>query len=730
VEALKLLERVIGVCSSRLDDCSLLQEVAIVIWNTAVPLLQAHLRQNAYRAFQLAAGCLEDIASPLMKLRAQLHFELAKCEEQNDFVVKAKEQTDKAMHADYGLLNSLNPVPATGTAPAATTTTTTATTEVPGEELDRRRNMDILIKPLDKILTLRSSVYDSPEDIEGQVLLMMQQIAESKSKGFQSDTLFRCIAAQLSAIQNPDDHRAANAILGNGAIPPPISKLKSSMTEPDLQEMNSVLDKFGSTAAAPAAEAAVPAPAKGKAAAEPVVAANPVEFSVFTELTQTRLNMMFSMAKTASKLGIECSVIVQNAACYILSFNWKPDDKFMRSLILQQIDTANMLAEALVIRIADCELSEEQEEAYMLALEGFTPNANADATTTTATAAATPAAPAAPAAKSGAKPAATPAPAPSAAPEEGAKEAPSNTIEPRCLGVVSPFASTDMQTIKGLIIRSLGEALKLALRVKDDYSVQNGIVFFWNLHLHVFRRHLAAFAMPQLLEFLKLAHTTLIAAKTAAVAAAAEKKVVGFYVPKAPEIDFRLCVAICEAYSAVIAAVSKDIPGAVDIAIKGCSQEQGGASAFVRRRLCEHAASLSMPPPAAAADAGAKAAPAKGGGAGEPPKFDHPFLNIFGTLVFAEAHGVTKEAVAAFAAKIRAVLDGELKDYIAKIDIPNLSKEQYDQLLELRACALTRLTRLYVSIGDVYGAYASAEECTKLIENSLTSDPATEGQNR
>lgn len=708
IEALKLLERVIGVCFSRLDDSALLQEIAIVIWNTAIPLLQSHLRQNVYRAFQLAAGCLEEIASPLMKLRAQLHFELAKCEEQNDFVVKAKTQAVKALHADYGDLYEASPAGAApvadkkGAPPAESAPSAVNACKLEGEELDRRRNMDVLIKPLDNILSLRSSVYDTPEDIESQVLLMMQQVAESKSRNFQTDSLFRSMSALLSAIENPNDHAAANAILGNGSIPPPISKLKAALTPPDLNVLTETLDKFGSTAASAAPAAA--APAKGKAA-EPVAAAPSVEFSVFTEVTQCRLNLMYAMAKTASKLGEEAAVIVQRAACYLLSFNWNPDDGFMRSLVLQQIDVANLLTEALVVRIAHCELSEEQEEKYMLAVEGFVPNENESA-------------------EGQESAVATAATEKDNSNTDKTDAARPPVIEPRCLGVTSVFASEEMQQIKSIIIKSVAEALKISLRVKDDYSIQNGIVFFWNLHLHVFRRSLGHVALPEMLEFLKLAHETLLAAKKRE----ADKLGTGIYVPPPPEIDFRLCVAICEAYSSVVALLSKDVPGAIDIAVKGCTEETGGPSAYVRRRLCEHAARLSAAP-ATPIEAGGKGA-TKAPTSGEPLKFDHPFLNVFSLLVCGEAVEVTKEAVKGFVAKIRGIIDGDLKEVIDNIDIPNLSKEQYDQLMELRACALTRLTRLYVTIGDVYGAYASAEECTKLIENSLTSNPETEGHNR
>lgn len=698
IEALKLLERVIGVCASRLDDSPLLQEISIVIWNTAIPLLQPHLRQNVYRAFQLAAECLEEISSPLVKLRAQLHFELAKCEEQNDFVVKAKTQTLKALHADYGDLYDTGAAAAVDKKGVVADIVSIDTNKLEGEQLDRRRSMDTFIKPLDNILSLRSSVYDAPEDIESQIQLMMQQMSESKSRSFQTDCLFRCLSALLCAIEKPDDIAAANAIMGNGAIPPAISKLKAELAYPELEALNATLDRFGMTAS-PTTPVAPPSTAKGKAPAEPIVP--PIAFSAFTELTQCRLNLMHTMATTASRLGEDADVVVEKAAVYILNYNWNPDDAFMRRLILQQIDVANLLTEALVIRIANEELSEEQDEKYMLALEGFSSEGKED--------------------KDGHSNKSSTVAAISSGNEDTNDRRP--IIEPRCLGVISPFASEAMQRIKALVIKSTTEALKIALRIKDDYSIQNGIVFFWNHHLHVFRRDLVNAAMPEMLDFLKLAHTTLL---TASGGLRVPHK--SYYVPPPPEIDYRLSVAICEAYSVLTASLSHDISLAIDIAHKGCSKEQGGPSAYTRRRLCEHACRLAIPS-TAAQDIGGKAAP-KATGLTEPLKFDDPFLNVFGALVFAEAPAVSKEVVTGLAAKIRTLIDGDIADYIRKIDIPNLSKEQYDQLMELQACALTRLTRLYVSLGDIYGAYAAAEQCTKLIEGSLTSDPDAVGSGR
>ena len=95
-----------------------------------------------------------------------MSIQLAKCEEQNDFVMKAKTQTDKALHLDYGALYNTNPSDSSSNSANSRVNAN----KLENEELDRRRDMDIFIKPLDDILTLRSSVYDTPEDIESQVL--------------------------------------------------------------------------------------------------------------------------------------------------------------------------------------------------------------------------------------------------------------------------------------------------------------------------------------------------------------------------------------------------------------------------------------------------------------------------------------------------------------------------------------------------------------------------------
>jgi hypothetical protein len=39
----------------------------------------------------------------------------------------------------------------------------------------------------------------------------------------------------------------------------------------------------------------------------------------------------------------------------------------------------------------------------------------------------------------------------------------------------------------------------------DEIGVQNSIVHFWNLHIHIFRKNLCSSAMPKVFEYLKMA---------------------------------------------------------------------------------------------------------------------------------------------------------------------------------------------------------------------------------
>lgn len=56
----------------------------------ALPLLQPDLRLRAKGPLQAAAKALEAVSSPLHRLRAQLHLELARCEVADEGHVKVR----------------------------------------------------------------------------------------------------------------------------------------------------------------------------------------------------------------------------------------------------------------------------------------------------------------------------------------------------------------------------------------------------------------------------------------------------------------------------------------------------------------------------------------------------------------------------------------------------------------------------------------------------------------
>jgi hypothetical protein len=89
VEAIKILERALN-AAKRSDDVDVLHEGCVLTWNLGLPLLQPHLRRHIHRAFNIAAGALEEVDSQSFKsLRAKFHFEIAKTEVASDFLQKA-----------------------------------------------------------------------------------------------------------------------------------------------------------------------------------------------------------------------------------------------------------------------------------------------------------------------------------------------------------------------------------------------------------------------------------------------------------------------------------------------------------------------------------------------------------------------------------------------------------------------------------------------------------------
>ncbi len=86
--------------AKRTNNPSLVQKGCHAQWTLCLPLLQPVIRKQIRRALQLVAECLADIDSMEWLLRSQVHFELAKCDEEIEQLQTAEQHLLKALHFD------------------------------------------------------------------------------------------------------------------------------------------------------------------------------------------------------------------------------------------------------------------------------------------------------------------------------------------------------------------------------------------------------------------------------------------------------------------------------------------------------------------------------------------------------------------------------------------------------------------------------------------------------
>ncbi|CAF0832143.1 unnamed protein product [Brachionus calyciflorus] len=131
----------------RTQNNRLIQLGCLKQWNFCLPLLQPGLRTNVRRPLQYVAECLETIDSMEWLLRCQIHFELAKCDEEIEQLQTAEQHLLKALHYDDE--------------------------KIYHEQLEHAL----------KRLRLRAELYSTPEKIEDQVAMILEQcIIGGKSK--------------------------------------------------------------------------------------------------------------------------------------------------------------------------------------------------------------------------------------------------------------------------------------------------------------------------------------------------------------------------------------------------------------------------------------------------------------------------------------------------------------------------------------------------------------------
>lgn len=160
-----------------------------LIWNTALLLLQHNLHARVKHVFTTAAKALTDVSSPLKKLRALLHAELALCDADDDLVVSAKTQTALALGQDY--------------------------LDTPSEvaHFQHPRPLDRHLLPLQRALDLKSNMYDEPTNARDWAVLYIERAREAKSLALQDDYLAKAIAMldTLPMVQAPTQEEASGA---------------------------------------------------------------------------------------------------------------------------------------------------------------------------------------------------------------------------------------------------------------------------------------------------------------------------------------------------------------------------------------------------------------------------------------------------------------------------------------------------------------------------------------
>ncbi|XP_054839221.1 cilia- and flagella-associated protein 46 [Eublepharis macularius] len=130
----------------RLKDSNVIQAVCTTQWNLCLPLLQHNLQQHVRKSLLAIAEILEKIDSMLILLRCQVHMEIARIEEKEDRIEAAMEHLQKAIY------------------------------------LDNNGQYNEYLKMAFQRLNLNTILYKSPERLEDQASLMVEQAKKGTSK--------------------------------------------------------------------------------------------------------------------------------------------------------------------------------------------------------------------------------------------------------------------------------------------------------------------------------------------------------------------------------------------------------------------------------------------------------------------------------------------------------------------------------------------------------------------
>ena len=451
------------------------------------------------------------------------------------------------------------------------------------------------------------------------------------------------------------------------------------------------------------------------------------KYTVFSILDQKRANIMLDIARIAQRpqqrefrspqggCSKSCLVTLRSVQ-YVLTHTWNPTDIFCRELINGQIEMHFHLAGSLVdwlsILVIDGNMEEEYSRECDEAFSSFNDSNQSDTGVTI---------------------------------EDNIGLVP----DPRALGLISKYATEDMKILKRLILLSISKALHLAALINDEIGIQNAVIHFWNLHLHIFRNKSSSIAIPEVLEFLKASSQIIqslnIQSSTVRSGGAinvAEK------VKSAPKggrssprnivnsvplmngvmtvstIDEKLAFSIVEAL-VEFQERRGDYQDAITTAMNAITTDSNNSKGdsmiiiapFLRRRLCESASRcagrLALKPGATAAVSVAAAVNSL--------KFDNVILVIYGALSLAEMPTLmtNNDTVLAAVEKATRLMEVDVAGLLLSVDWPSLSQDDYDQVMEMQVEIFSRIVRLNIVMGDIRSAQLIAEKCLSLVAPNM-----------
>ena len=639
IEAVKLIERVLSVALKRISDNCFIEEVCIYAWNFGYPLLQPHLRTQIHNLFQLASTALEQIASPMLMLRAQFHLEVAKCEELSDYVIKAKNELEKALSLDYGILeNSVGGRPPSARNSNKKNKVTTVVETKRTDELDELRPLDRYLKPFLQLMVLKCDVYGIPSTPEDIVSSMLQQIKDNHSKAFQADVLVRACTVIFDYILSPS--YAHKDSTGMSLVPIDTKKRKLPPTL-SLEEIEKFITIDRTS---------------------PGVSCQP-----FLYETQRLVYLINNLTKLAYSFNY--GSVIEQGSKFMMGIIWDISDALSKDLIIIQIDTLYLLAEHLVRRLSTCWLNEREELIY----------------------------------------------------EDANEDEP----DPRSLGIHSKYESAEMTHMKKLILLSLKKGLEMSLLINDEICTQNGLIYFWNLHLHISRNNLYGKVTSDFTEFLKKSLEALEYFASNGVDDIDDRIKSNLY-----ECYVRILLMTPSSTSAsstvkggVVPPSQGQVPGqapssqsqsqnslteAYDIAMKAC---QSNCSIYSKRRLCELANEINY-----------QIQITKNVKTMEPVKFDNPLMSMYGYLYLLEVSEIPTDQLKSLCQRGINLMEIEVTGLIKGYDKTVMTLEQFNQLAEIQAECWTRLTKAGILVNDVHTAQQAAEKCMELVSEDLMSE--------